>query len=147
MNKIILMGRLTKDPELRTSGDGSVSIARYSLAVDRSYKRDGEPDADFFNIVAFGTNADFANKYLKKGMKILVEGHGQIGSYTNRDNVKIPTFNVIVDRHEFCESKSANASNSGNTEKSATTQKAKANEKADDFMNVADGIDEELPFN
>lgn len=139
MNKVILMGRLTRDPEVRyTQGDNAMAIARYSLAVDRRFKRDGEPDADFINCVAFGKSGEFAEKYLKKGTKIAVVGRIQTGSYTNKDGQKVYTTDVVVEEQEFAESK-----NSGSSD---NNQSAPAN-KNTDFMSIPDGIDEELPFN
>ena len=140
MNKVILMGRLTRDPEVRyTQGDNTMAIARYSLAVDRRFKRDGEPDADFINCVAFGKSGEFAEKYLKKGTKIAVVGRIQTGSYTNKDGQKVYTTDVVVEEQEFAESK-----NSGSSD---NNQSAPAN-KNTDFMNSPDGIDDaELPFN
>ena len=139
MNKVILMGRLTRDPEVRyTQGDNTMAIARYSLAVDRRFKRDGEPDADFINCVAFGKSGEFAEKYLKKGTKVAVVGRIQTGSYTNKDGQKVYTTDVVVEEAEFAESK-----NSGSSD---NNQSSTAN-KNTDFMNIPDGIDEELPFN
>ena len=139
MNKVILMGRLTRDPEVRyTQGDNAIAIARYSLAVDRRFKRDGEPDADFINCVAFGKSGEFAEKYLKKGTKVAVVGRIQTGSYTNKDGQKVYTTDVVVEEQEFAESK-----NSGSSD---NNQSAPAN-KNTDFMSIPDGIDEELPFN
>ena len=139
MNKVILMGRLTRDPEVRyTQGDNAMAIARYSLAVDRRFKRDGEPDADFINCVAFGKSGEFAEKYLKKGTKIAVVGRIQTGSYTNKDGQKVYTTDVVVEEQEFAESKNSGSSNNN--------QSAPVN-KNTDFMNIPDGIDEELPFN
>ena len=139
MNKVILMGRLTRDPEVRyTQGDNAMAIARYSLAVDRRFKRDGEPDADFINCVAFGKSGEFAEKYLKKGTKVAVVGRIQTGSYTNKDGQKVYTTDVVIEEQEFAESK-----NSGSSD---NNQSAPAN-KNTDFMNIPDGIDEELPFN
>ena len=140
MNKVILMGRLTRDPEVRyTQGDNAMAIARYSLAVDRRFKRDGEPDADFINCVAFGKSGEFAEKYLKKGTKIAVVGRIQTGSYTNKDGQKVYTTDVVVEEQEFAESK-----NSGSSD---NNQSAPVN-KNTDFMNIPDGIDDtELPFN
>lgn len=139
MNKVILMGRLTRDPEVRyTQGDNTMAIARYSLAVDRRFKRDGEPDADFINCVAFGKAGEFAEKYLKKGTKIAVVGRIQTGSYTNKDGQKVYTTDVVVEEQEFAESK-----NSGSSD---NNQSAPAN-KDMGFMNIPDSIDEELPFN
>lgn len=140
MNKCILIGRLTRDPEVRyTQGDNTMAIARYSLAVDRRFKRDGEPDADFINCVAFGKAGEFAEKYLKKGTKIAVVGRIQTGSYTNKDGQKVYTTDVVVEEQEFAESK-----NSGSSD---NNQSVPAN-KNTDFMNIPDGIeDSELPFN
>ena len=133
------MGRLTRDPEVRyTQGDNAMAIARYSLAVDRRFKRDGEPDADFINCVAFGKAGEFAEKYLKKGTKIAVVGRIQTGSYTNKDGQKVYTTDVVVEEQEFAESK-----NSGSSD---NNQSAPAN-KDMGFMNIPDSIDEELPFN
>lgn len=104
MNKIILTGRLCADPEIKQTPSGTV-IATYRFAANRAYKREGQPDADFFNCKAFGKAAEFVERYLKKGMKIAIIGHVETGSYTNKDGVKIPTFEVLVDEHEFLESK------------------------------------------
>ena len=140
MNKVILMGRLTRDPEVRyTQGDNAMAIARYSLAVDRRFKRDGEPDADFINCVAFGKSGEFAEKYLKKGTKVAVVGRIQTGSYTNKDGQKVYTTDVVVEEQEFAESKNSGASDND--------QSAPVN-KNTDFMNIPDEIeDSELPFN
>lgn len=141
MNKVILMGRLTRDPEIRYStGENATAIARYSLAVDRRFKRDGEPTADFINCVAFGKTAEFAEKYFRQGIKIAISGRIQTGSYTNKDGVKVYTTDVIVEEQEFAESK---ASSENNSNGSAPRQ----NSGSEDFMNVPDGVDEELPFN
>lgn len=136
MNKVILSGRLVADPEVRyTQGENSMAIARYRLASDRRFKREGEPTADFIPCVAFGKQGEFAEKYLHKGMKILVTGRIQTGSYTNNEGQKVYTTDIVVDEHEFCESKSNEA---GTTQPQAD---------ANGFMNIPDGIDEELPFN
>ena len=103
MNKAILIGRLTSDPTVRQSTE--IKVARYALAVDRRFKRDGEPTADFINCVVFGKGADFAEKYLRKGTKIAVTGHIQTDSYTNKDGRKVYTTDVIIEDQEFCESK------------------------------------------
>ena len=132
MNKVILIGRLTKDVEIRYAGETAVS--RYSLAVDRKYKREGEPTADFINCVAFGKSGEFAEKYLKKGMKIAVTGRIQTGSYTDKDGKKVYTTDVIVEEHEFCESKGSN--------EQVPTIKPDAN----GFVSIPDGVEEELPF-
>lgn len=106
MNKVILIGRLVADPDFhRTSGEKPTTIARYRLAVDRKYKRNGEQSTDFISCVAFGNNGDFAKKYLTKGIKIAIEGHIQTGSYTDKEGNKVYTTDVVVESHEFCESK------------------------------------------
>lgn len=139
MNKIILMGRLVRDPDVRYSqGNNSMVVARYTLAVDRKFKRDGEPTADFINCMAFGKNGEFAEKYLHKGIKILVEGRIQTGSYINKDGVKVYTTDVVVESCEFAESK--NASQNERPQSAPQTD-------SDGFMSIPDGIDEELPFN
>ncbi len=152
MNKVVLMGRLTKDPDIRyAAGDTSLAIARYTLAVDRrTSRKEGEPTADFISIVAFGKSAEFAEKYLHKGIKIAVSGRIQTGSYTNREGVKVYTTEVVVDDQEFAESKDANDGyRAGRSEAPRTPAPAEApaSTSADGFMNIPDGIDEELPFN
>lgn len=138
MNKVILMGRLVRDPEVRYSqGNNTMAIARYTLAVDRKFKRDGEPNADFINCIAFGKNGEFAEKYLRKGIKILVEGKWQSGSYTNRDGQKVYTNDCVVESCEFAESK--NASQSERPQTAPQTD-------SDGFMSIPDGIESELPF-
>ena len=140
MNKVILMGRLTRDPEVRysQSGDSNMAIAKYSLAVDRAGARNGEQTADFINCTAFGKQGEFAEKYLHKGMKIAVEGRIQTGSYTNKDGNKVYTTDVIVERHEFCESKNSSGGD---------FRQAAPSGSDDGFMNIPGGIDEEIPFN
>ena len=142
MNKCVLMGRLTRDPEVRyTQGDNASAVARFSLAVDRRFKKDGEQTADFINCVAFGKTGEFIEKYGHKGTKFVVEGRIQTGSYTNKDGQKVYTTDVVVEQVEFAESK---ASADGN----ATGNTSNSNASADTgFMNIPDGIDEELPFN
>ena len=145
MNKVILMGRLTRDPEVRYSqGDNASAVARYSLAVDRRFKRDGEQATDFINCVAFGRAAEFAERYLRQGTKLLVTGRIQTGSYTNRDGVKVYTTDIVVEEQEFAESKAA--SGTSNTTYQASPAPAPSTEIGDGFMNIPDGIDEELPF-
>lgn len=150
MNKVILMGRLTRDPEVRyTTGDNSSAYARYTLAVDRRVRRDGgEQTADFINCVAFGKSAEFAEKYLHKGTKMLISGRIQTGSYTNKDGVKVYTTDVVVEDQEFAESK-ATASSNGGFESSQTGAAAQAPQPgtSDGFMSIPDGIDDDLPFN
>lgn len=150
MNKVILMGRLTRDPEVRYSqGENSLAIARYSLAVDRRFKRAGEPDADFFNCTVFGKSAEFAEKYFHQGTKLVVTGRIQNDNYTNRDGQKVYSVQVIVEEQEFAESKNASAG-AGDYQQQAPSQsggRPAPSEAADGFMNIPDGIDEELPFN
>lgn len=140
MNKVILMGRLTKDPEVRYSqGNNTMAVVRYTLAVERKFKRDGEPNADFINCIAFGKNGEFAEKYLHKGIKIAVVGRIQTGSYTNKDGVKVYTTDVVVEEHEFAESKNANQQNEQNN-------RPQPNNSDDGFMQIPDNM-EDLPFN
>ena len=153
MNKVVLMGRLTRDPEVRYSqGENALAIARYTLAVDRRFRRnnDGEQTADFIGCVAFGRQAEFAEKYLRQGTKIAITGRIQTGSYTNREGQKVYTTDVVVEEQEFAESKNSAAGNDGGyngggyNSAPARPQPAAA---TDGFMNIPDGIDEELPFN
>lgn len=145
MNKVILMGRLTRDPESRyTQGNGSqesMCITRYTLAVDRRGARDGQQSADFIGCVAFGRAGEFAEKYFKKGMKVTIAGRIQTGSYTNRDGQKVYTTDAVIEEQEFAESKGA-LSGSGQQE-----QGSQYPTDSDGFMNIPDGIGEELPFN
>ena len=142
MNKIELCGRLTNDPDVRYSqGEKSTAIARYTLAVDRRFKQEGQQTADFIPCVAFGKNGEFAEKYLHKGTKVIVIGRIQTGSYTNKDGQKVYTTDVMVEEQEFAESKNASATNND----SATSNKPKTDSNG--FMNIPDGIDEALPFN
>jgi len=145
MNKVILMGRLTRDPDVRySSGDNAMAIARYTLAVDRRFKRNGDDQtADFIGCVAFGRQGEFAEKYLRKGTKVAVTGRIQTGSYTNKDGQKVYTTDVVVEEQEFAESKNAGTDTSGFT----PAGPAEATDPGDGFMNIPDGIDEELPFN
>lgn len=146
MNKVILMGRLTRDPEVRYSqGEQATAVARYTLAVDRRFRRDGDQQtADFIGCVAFGRQGEFAEKYLRKGTKIAVTGRIQTGSYTNRDGQKVYTTDVVVEEQEFAESKAASESSGGFTPVDRPSPSVAA---GDGFMNIPDGIDEELPFN
>lgn len=142
MNKVILMGRLTRDPEVRyTDGQEPMAIARYTLAVDRRRRsgNDEEQSADFIPCVAFGKSGEFAEKYLHKGTKMLVTGRIQTGSYTNKEGQKVYTTDVVIEDQEFAESKNSNQG--GNSESSGSQ------DAGDGFMNIPDGIDEELPFN
>lgn len=155
MNKVILMGRLTRDPEVRyTQGENQMAIARYTLAVDRRFNRgNDENTADFISCVAFGKSGEFAEKYLRKGIKIAVTGRIQTGSYTNKDGVKVYTTEVVVEDQEFAESKNNNSEGGyGNNSYGGgfgggNSQPAAPMAAGDGFMNIPDGIDEELPFN
>ena len=143
MNKVILMGRLTRDPEVRYgTGENSTAVARYTIAVDRRFKRDGEQGTDFIGCVAFGRNAEFAEKYLRQGIKIVLTGRIQTGRYTNRDGQKVYTTDIVVEEQEFAESK-ATAGNGGQNNYSRPSTAISA---AEGFMNISDGIDDELPF-
>ena len=159
MNKVILMGRLTRDPEVRYSqGERSMAIARYTLAVDRRGRRSQDGDqgqtADFINIVAFDRAGEFAEKYFRQGMRVLVSGRIQTGSYVNKDGQKVYTTDIIVEEQEFAESKAASDRNSsdfaannnygGGYQQSGRPVPSQA--PSDGFMNIPDGIDEELPF-
>ena len=144
MNKVILMGRLTRDPEVRYGGANNSAIARFSLAVDRRFKREGdEQTADFINCIAFGKTGEFLEKYAHKGTKFVVEGRIQTGSYTNKEGQKVYTTDVVCENVEFAESKNTNA----NANSSAGSNEAPNSDPGDGFMNIPDGIDEELPFN
>ena len=151
MNKVILMGRLTRDPEVRYSqGDNAMAIARYTLAVDRRFNRNNndENSADFIGCVAFGKSAEFAERYLHKGTKIVATGRIQTGSYVNKDGVKVYTTDVVVEDQEFAESKAVSDANAGSFRQAAPSPApAPAADAGDGFMNIPDGIDEELPFN
>lgn len=147
MNKVILMGRLTRDPEVRysqTQSGEQMAIARYTLAVDRRYKRDGEQTADFIGCVAFGKSAEFTDKYLRQGTKIAISGRIQTGSYTNKDGNKVYTTDVVVEEQEFAESKAA----SGQSAPSGAPNPANAAGPAspNGFMNIPEGIEDDLPF-
>jgi len=142
MNCVILMGRLTRDPEVRYSnGETPIAIAKYSLAVDRRGRRsDGnEQTADFINILAFGKSGEFAEKYFRRGMRVLVSGRIQTGSYTNKEGQKVYTTEVVVDEQEFADSKNAGVDGGSGTAPSSTI--------GEGFMNIPDGIEDEgLPF-
>ncbi len=137
MNKIILIGRLTRDPEIRYSqGTNATAVGRYTLAVDRRFKREGQPEADFISCTVFGKGAEFAEKYFRQGTKIAVTGSLQQDNYTNKNGEKVYSFQVIIDEQEFAESKSASGAG---TSLSGTVD-------AGGFMNIPDGIEAELPF-
>ena len=145
MNKVILMGRLTRDPEVRYSqGESAMAVARFTLAVDRRFRRD-DASTDFIGCVAFGRNAEFIEKYFRQGTKALITGRIQTGSYTNRDGQKVYTTDVVVEDQEFAESKNASGANDAGFAPMSRPQPSAA--IGDGFMNIPDGIDEELPFN
>lgn len=146
MNKVMLIGRLVRDPDIKTSQSG-VAVARYTIAVDRRFKKDGEQSADFIGCIAFGKTAEFAEKYFTKGIKIAVVGRIQTGSYKNKDGQMVYTTDVVVEENEFTESKRAvgeNATRSGGTSAAAIAPADATG--PDGFMNIPDDIDEELPF-
>ena len=143
MNKVILMGRLTRDPNVRyTQGAESTCVARYTLAVDRRAKQEGQQSAEFIGCVAFGRNGEFAEKYLKQGSKIVVTGRIQTGSYTNRDGNKVYTTDIVIEEQEFAESKAAAERNQQQEPQPQPQPETDEN----GFMNIPDGLDEELPF-
>ena len=151
MNKLVLMGRLTRDPDVRgTAGEGTTAVARYTLAVDRRFARKEDYSngngqyADFISCVAFGRGAEFAGKYLHQGIKIVVSGRIQTGSYISRDGQKVYTTDVVVEDQEFAESKSANSSEGGGNKRERGFGKPIADESG--FMNIPDGVDIDLPF-
>ena len=152
MNKVILMGRLTRDPEVRYSqGENSTAVARYTLAVDRRFTRrdggDNQQTADFIQCVAFGRSGEFAEKYFRKGLKVLVTGRIQTGSYTNQEGQRIYTTDVVVEDQEFAESKAASDNYQQNNGSFAPADRPSPSAAVGDgFMNIPDGIDEELPF-
>lgn len=135
MNKVMLIGRLTRDVEVNYSAN-STAVARYTLAINRPYKREGEQEADFLRCVAFGKTAELAERYLAKGMRVAIDGRIQTGSYTNRDGQKVYTTDIIVERQEFLEKRADNSPSAPD-----------APYDSDSFMDIPDGIDEELPFN
>lgn len=152
MNKVVLMGRLTKDPDVRVSSD-QVTIARYTLTVDRTHVKpdaNGNRQADFISCVAFGKGGEFAEKYLRKGMKVCIQGHIQTGSYTNKDGRKIYNTDIVVEEHEFAESRKDNGARNDYYDQMAAGSSYSGYEQTpgapDGFMNIPDGIDEELPF-
>ena len=138
MNKVLLIGRLIKDVEMRYSASNDTAIARYTLAVNRPFKREGEPEADFLPCVAFNKTAEFAEKYLAKGIRVAIEGRIQTGSYTNGKGKKVYVTEIVVERQEFLEKKTRHSQPEAN---------AAANNSENAFIDIPDGIDEELPFN
>lgn len=153
MNKTIMMGRLTRDPETRyTQGANQTAVARFTIAVDRKTKREGEPTADFFNCIAFGKQAEFVDRYLRKAIKIVLCGRFQNNNYTDKDGQKVYSYQLMVEEIDFAESKAASENgNAGGNNNSgygnAGTSGGYNPGGNDGFMNIPDGIDEELPFN
>lgn len=143
MNKVILMGRFTKDPEVRYSGE--IAVANFSLAVDRKYKREGQPEADFFDCTAFKKTAEFIEKYLRKGTKIVLEGSLQNDNYTNKEGKKVYRNRIMVDQIEFAESKAASQQSAASSGATPASESVSVPD-ADGFMSIPDGVDEELPF-
>lgn len=148
MNKVVLMGRLTRDPRITYSqGENSMTVARYTLAVDRRFKRQGDSqDADFISCVVFGRGAEFAENYLHQGTKVVVSGRIQTGSYTNKEGQKVYTTDVVIEEQEFAESKKAAEQNGGSNYQQASRPEP-SQAASDGFINIPDGIEEELPFN
>ena len=151
INKVILMGRLTRNPDVRYSqGEKATCVARYTLAVDRRFHREGEQNADFINCIAFGRQGEFAGKYLKQGTKIVISGRIQTGSYTNRDSVKIYTTEIVVEEQYFAESKNASDGRGQyqNTQKPSIPEPSAADQPPlqEGFMTVPEGVEKELPF-
>ena len=145
MNKAVLVGRLTRDPEVRYSqGDNTTAVARYTVAVDRRFKRDGEPTADFIPCVVFGRSAEFAEKYFRQGMRVSVSGRIQTGSYTNKDGVRVYTTEVVIEEQEFAESKGSSSSDGGSYQPAG--RPSPANASAEGFMSIPEGIEDDLPF-
>lgn len=143
MNKVEITGRFTKDPEVRyTSGQNPLAVANFTVAVNKKYKREGQPDANFIPCTAYGKTAEFIEKYFRKGMKIEIVGRIETGFYTNRDGNKVYTWGVDIDEAEFGESKTAQNQQSA----APAAEKPKSNYDLTGFMNIPDGIDEELPF-
>lgn len=148
MNKVIMMGRLTRDPEVRYSqGASQTAVARFSLAVDRRWKREGEPEADFFNCTAFGKLAEFAEKYLRQGTKVVTTGRIQNDNYTNKEGQKVYSVQIIVEEIEFAESKNASAANGGAAPYQASSKPSPSQAAGDGFMSIPESAEEELPFN
>ena len=144
INRVVLVGRLTRDPDLRYTNSGT-SVASFTVAVDRNFtNQQGNREADFINCVAFGKQGEFAEKYLKKGMKIAICGRIQTGSYTDKDGIKRYTTDVVVEEHYFVESKNANNGNASNSQSAPQNNQPAASN--DGFMSIPEGIEEELPF-
>lgn len=144
MNNVSLVGRLVRDPEVRCGQNESVSVAKFSLAVERKWKRDGEPTVDFINCTVFGKSAEFTEKYFRKGMRVAITGRIQTGSYKNKDGQTVFTTEIIVESQEIAQSKSE--SNESSTASNAEAGKSPYGSSGDDFMSVPEGVEDELPF-
>lgn len=144
MNTVILMGRLTRDPEIRYGATNNTAVARYSLAVDRRFKQDGQPEADFFNVVSFGKAGEFVEKYLRKGTKIVIEGELHNNNYKNKDGQMVYGIEIVTSNIEFAESKNSSMQQATQENPKPVPNNAMAE---GGWMNIPDGIDEELPFN
>ena len=149
MNKVVLVGRLTRDPEVRYSqGEPATAVARYTLAVERRFQREGAQTADFIPCVVFGKSAEFAEKYFRQGLKVIVTGRIQTGSYTNKEGQKVYTTEVILDDQEFADSKGAASEMGGYAQAAPSQRPAPTSAIGDGFMNIPDGVEDEgLPFN
>ena len=150
MNKVIMMGRLTRDPEVRYSqGASQTAVGRFSLAVDRRWKREGEPDADFFNCSTFGKQAEFVEKYLRQGTKVVITGRVQNDNYTNKEGQKVYSVQIIVEEIEFAESKNASSAGAagGGSSYQAGSRPSPSQAAGDGFMSIPESAEEELPFN
>lgn len=143
MNKVVLMGRLTRDPNIQYSQDSKTAVARYTLAVDRKYKKEGDQQtADFVGCVCFGKNAEFVERYLHQGTKVVVCGRIQTGSYTNKQGQKVYTTDVVVEEHDFAESKASG----GNQNTQGSSSEKNMPTDSEGFMQIPDDVAEELPF-
>lgn len=144
MNNVSLVGRLVSDPEVRYGQNESASVAKFSLAVERKWKRDGEPTVDFINCTVFGKSAKFTEKYFRKGMRVAITGRIQTGSYKNKDGQTVFTTEIIVESQEIAQSKSE--SNESSTSSNAEAGKSPYGSSGDDFMSIPEGAEDELPF-
>ena len=154
MNKVLISGRLTADPEVRYSNGGD-AIAKYTLAVDRRFKKDGEQNADFIRCIVFGKGAEFTEKYLRKGIKMIIEGHIQTGSYKNRDGQTVYTTDVVVESQEFAESRAAQQQSQDqakpktenhNTYYGSNLRGTPSSDLGDGFYDIPDGVEDGVPF-
>ena len=144
MNKVILLGNLTREPEIRYAQGSNMAVAKFSLAINRRYKRDGEPEADFFNCTAFGKTAEFIEKYFKKGSRMALTGRLQNDNYTNKNGEKVYSVNIITEEVEFAEKAGNNNNNDNNTNKDTTTPQTASDD--DDFVSIPENAQSEIPF-